>query len=76
MSTTTVPAPTFGFLYPSMTLTGVSSSSSCWEVLNAFLASADGAFGRLGVVLVREILRSLLIRKQDGDVVVREPCAL
>jgi len=56
VSTTTVPAPTFGFLYPSTSLIGVSSTSSCWEALNAFLASADGAF----VSRLRELPTGLL----------------
>ncbi len=43
MSTSTVPSPTFGYLYPSTSLSGITCSSSRWEVLKAFLASSDGA---------------------------------
>ena len=43
MSTSTVPSPTFGYLYPSTSLAGITCVSSRWEVLKAFLASSDGA---------------------------------
>ena len=56
MSTSTVPSPTFGYLYPSTSLTGVSPTSSCWEALNAFQASAEGAF----VSRLRELPTGLL----------------
>jgi len=42
VSTSTVPSPTFGYLYPA-TLSGITRVSSRWEVLKAFLASSDGA---------------------------------
>ena len=46
MSTSIVPSPTFGYLYPSKSLTGITCVSSRWEVLKAFLASSDGALVR------------------------------
>ena len=46
MSTTTIPSPTFGYLYPSTSLAGITCTSSRWEVLKAFLASSDGALVR------------------------------
>ena len=57
MSTTTVPSPTFGFLYPSMSLAGITRTSSRWEVLSAFLASSDGAL----VSRLRELPTGLLL---------------
>ncbi len=56
MSTSTVPSPTFGYLYPSTSLTGVACGSSRWEVLKAFLASSDGAL----VSRLRELPTGLL----------------
>ena len=56
MSTTTVPSPTFGFLYPSTSLAGITGTSSRWEVLKAFLASSDGAL----VSRLRELSTGLL----------------
>ena len=32
----------------------------------------DGPFGRLGVVLMREVFGAALVREENGDVVVRE----
>ena len=57
MSTTTVPSPTFGFLYPSTSLAGITRTSSRWEVLTAFLASSDGAV----VSRLRELSTGLLL---------------
>lgn len=56
MSTTTVPSPTFGYLYPSTSLAGITFTSSRWEVLKAFLASSDGAL----VSRLRELPTGLL----------------
>jgi hypothetical protein len=56
VSTTTIPAPTFGFLYPSASLPGINRASSQWEALNAFLASSDGALVRR----LRELSSGLL----------------
>ena len=56
MSTSTVPSPTFGYLYPSTSLSGITSASSRWEVLKAFLASSDGAI----VSRLRELSTGLL----------------
>ena len=56
MSTSTVPSPTFGYLYPSTSLSGITCASSRWEVLKAFLASSDGAL----VSRLRELSTGLL----------------
>ena len=56
MSTSTVPSPTFGYLYPSTSLAGITCTSSQWEVLKAFLASSDGAL----VSRLRELPTGLL----------------
>ena len=56
MSTSTVLSPTFGYLYPSTSLSGITSVSSRWEVLKAFLASSDGAL----VSRLRELPTGLL----------------
>ena len=56
MSTSTVPSPTFGYLYPSTSLAGITCTSSRWEVLSAFLASSDGAV----VSRLRELPTGLL----------------
>jgi hypothetical protein len=56
MSTTTIPSPTFGFLYPSTSLPGITCTSSRWEVLKAFLASSNGAL----VSRLREVQNGLL----------------
>ena len=56
MSTSTVPSPTFGYLYPSTSLAGITGLSSRWDVLKTFLAASDGAIvGRL-----RELSTGLL----------------
>ena len=57
MSTTTVPSPTFGFLYPSTSLPGITCTSSRWEVLSAFLTSSNGAL----VSRLRELPTGLLL---------------
>ena len=57
MSTSTVPSPTFGFLYPSTSLAGITRTSSRWEVLSAFLASSGGAL----VSRLRELPTGLLL---------------
>jgi len=56
VSTSTVPSPTFGYLYPSTSLSGITNASSRWEVLKAFLASSDGAL----VSRLRELPTGLL----------------
>jgi len=56
VSTSTVPSPTFGYLYPSTSLAGITCVSSRWEVLKAFLASSDGAL----VSRLRELSTGLL----------------
>jgi hypothetical protein len=56
VSTSTVPSPTFGYLYPATSLSGITRASSRWEVLNAFLASSDGAI----VSRLRELPTGLL----------------
>jgi hypothetical protein len=43
MSTSTIPAPKFNFLFASTSLTGITPNSSRWQALTAFLASAEGA---------------------------------
>ena len=57
MSTSTVPSPTFGYLYPSTALSGITGVSSRWDVLKAFLAASDGAI----VSRLRELPTGLLI---------------
>jgi hypothetical protein len=57
VSTSTVPSPTFGFLYPSTSLAGITRTSSRWDVLKAFLASSDGAI----VSRLRELSTGLLL---------------
>ena len=70
MSTSTVPSPTFGYLYPSTALAGITCTSSRWEVLKAFLASSDGAL----VSRLRELPTGLLFftsipgRAQSGAI--------
>ena len=70
MSTTTVPSPTFGYLYPSTSLARITCTSSRWEVLKAFLASSDGAL----VSRLRELPTGLLFftsipgRAQSGAI--------
>ena len=56
MSTSTVPSPTFGYLFPSTSLAGITGLSSCWDVLKAFLAASDGAI----VSRLRELSTGLL----------------
>lgn len=56
MSTSTVSSPTFGYLYQSTSLAGITCASSRWEVLKAFLASSDGAL----VSRLRELPAGLL----------------
>ena len=56
MSTSTVPSPTFGYLFPSTSLAGITGVSSRWDVLKAFLAASDGAI----VSRVRELPTGLL----------------
>jgi hypothetical protein len=56
VSTSTVPSPTFGYLYPSTSLADITCTSSRWEVLKAFLASSDGAL----VSRLRELPTGLL----------------
>jgi hypothetical protein len=56
VSTSTVPSPTFGYLYPSTSLAGITCVSSLWEVLRAFLASSEGAL----VSRLRELPTGLL----------------
>ena len=56
MSTSTVPSPTFGYLYPSTSLAGITGLSSRWDVLKAFLAASDGAI----VSRLRELSTGLL----------------
>ena len=56
MSTSTVPSPTFGYLYPATSLSGITRVSSRWEVLKAFLPSSDGAI----VSRLRELPTGLL----------------
>jgi hypothetical protein len=56
VSTSTVPSPTFGYLYPATSLSGITRVSSRWEVLKAFLASSDGAI----VSRLRELPTGLL----------------
>ena len=56
MSTSTIPSPTFGFLYPSASLAGITCTSSRWEALKAFLVSSDGAL----VSRLRELPTGLL----------------
>jgi len=57
VSTSTVPSPTFGFLYPSTSLADITGTSSRWDVLKAFLASSDGAI----VSRLRELPTGLLL---------------
>ena len=56
MSTSTVPSPTFGYLYPSTSLADITDVSSRWDVLKAFLAASDGAI----VSRLRELSTGLL----------------
>ena len=56
MSTSTVPFPTFGYLYPSTSLAGITGISSRWDVLKAFLVASDGAI----VSRLRELSTGLL----------------
>ena len=56
MSTSTVPSPTFGYLFPSASLAGITVGSSRWDVLKAFLAASDGAI----VSRLRELSTGLL----------------
>ena len=56
MSTSTVPSPTFGYLFPSTSLAGITGVSSRWDVLKAFLAASDGAI----VSRLRELSTGLL----------------
>jgi len=56
VSTSTVPSPTFGYLYPSTSLSGITRAASRWEILKAFLASSDGAI----VSRLRELSTGLL----------------
>jgi hypothetical protein len=56
VSTSTVPSPTFGYLYPSTSLAGITGLSSRWDVLKTFLAASDGAI----VSRLRELSTGLL----------------
>jgi hypothetical protein len=56
VSTSTVPSPTFGYLYPSTSLAGITVGSSRWDVLKALLAASDGAI----VSRLRELSTGLL----------------
>jgi len=56
VSTSTVPSPTFGYLYPSTSLAGITGGSSRWDVLKAFLTASDGAL----VSRLRELPTGLL----------------
>ncbi len=56
MSTSTVPSPTFGYLYSSTSLAGITGGSSHWDFLKAFLAASDGAI----VSRLRELPTGLL----------------
>ena len=56
MSTSTVPSPTFGYLFPSASLAGITVGSSRWDVLKAFLTASDGAI----VSRLRELATGLL----------------
>ena len=56
MSTSTVPSPTFGYLFPSASLAGITVGSSRWDVLKAFLTASDGAI----VSRLRELSTGLL----------------
>ena len=56
MSTSTVTSPTFGYLFPSTSLAGITVGSSRWDVLKAFLAASDGAI----VSRLRELATGLL----------------
>jgi hypothetical protein len=56
VSTSTVPSPTFGYLFPSASLAGITVGSSRWDVLKAFLTASDGAI----VSRLRELSTGLL----------------
>jgi hypothetical protein len=56
VSTSTVPSPTFGYLFPSTSLAGITVGSSRWDVLKAFLVASDGAI----VSRLRELATGLL----------------
>ncbi len=56
MSTSTVPSPTFGYLFPATSLAGITVGSSRWDVLKAFLTASDGAI----VSRLRELPTGLL----------------
>jgi hypothetical protein len=56
VSTSTVPSPTFGYLFPSASLAGITVGTSRWDVLKAFLAASDGAI----VSRLRELSTGLL----------------
>jgi len=56
VSTSTVTSPTFGYLFPSTSLAGITVGSSRWDVLKAFLAASDGAI----VSRLRELSTGLL----------------
>lgn len=48
MSTSTIPAPKFNFLYPSTSLSGITSTSTRWQIMAALVAASDGAIiGRM-----------------------------
>jgi hypothetical protein len=56
VSTSTVPSPTFGYLFSSTALAGITVGSSRWDVLEAFLAASDGAI----ISRLRELSTGLL----------------
>jgi hypothetical protein len=66
----TVPSPTFGYLFPSTSLAGITVGSSRWDVLKAFLVATDGAI----VSRLRELATGLLFiasipgRPQSGAI--------